>query len=276
MPGPFPGMDPYLEQSALWRGVHQGLIFAVNQRLNAALPPGFSANMEERVYIAGPDFGTYPDVTVRRETPPAGGATVAAMLDREAAGVASGVTAPRRVTVFPEQAREPFIEVLHHASQTVVAVVEVLSPGNKAGGPGREEYLRKQHALMGDAAHLIEIDLLRAGQHTVAVPRAALTPDDPRDYVVCLHRGGQPTGGVTGHHFEFWPLSVRDRLPTFPVPLAEGFADVPVDLQAAFGQMYDAGPYRRRIRYADPPDPPLSPEDAAWADALLREKGLRP
>jgi hypothetical protein len=39
MPGPFPGMDPYLEAPILWPGAHDALIFGVRRALNAVLPP---------------------------------------------------------------------------------------------------------------------------------------------------------------------------------------------------------------------------------------------
>ena len=67
MPGPFPGMDPYLESPALWRGVPQGLITFLNQTLNDRLPNGFSADRGERVYLAGPELNVLPDVLVREE-----------------------------------------------------------------------------------------------------------------------------------------------------------------------------------------------------------------
>lgn len=217
MPGPFPGMDPYLESRALWRGVYQGLIFALNQQLNTVLPPGFSASMDER---------------------------------------ASG---------------EPFIEVLHHNTG---AVVEILSPANKTPGAGREEYIRKQQSLERSATHLVEIDLLRTGEYILAVPEDTLRRRGERwDYLVCLHRGGQ--SHQEGQNYEYWPILVRESLPIIDVPLTEGATPVSLDLQAAFDQMYDAGPYRRRVRYDLDPETPLHGEDADWADALLRGFGLR-
>ena len=45
MPSPFPGMDPYLEDPAHWRGVHAALIVACYETLNALLPDGFIARI---------------------------------------------------------------------------------------------------------------------------------------------------------------------------------------------------------------------------------------
>ena len=38
---------------------------------------------------------------------------------------------------------------------------------------------------------------------------------------------------------------------------------------------YDRAGFDLRLDYTRPPDPELAPEDAAWADELLRRAGLR-
>lgn len=48
-----------------------------------------------------------------------------------------------------------------------------------------------------------------------------------------------------------------------------------MDLQQVFQRSDDAARYDREIRYdRDEPEPSLRPEQAAWAKALLREKGF--
>src|SRR5689334_6957189 len=64
MPGPFPGMDPYLESPFLWHGFHGLLIAEITQALNAGLPEGLAANPEERVIITPPEHTIIPDVHV--------------------------------------------------------------------------------------------------------------------------------------------------------------------------------------------------------------------
>jgi hypothetical protein len=69
---------------------------------------------------------------------------------------------------------------------------------------------------------------------------------------------------------------MQERLPVIPVPLLEPDPDVPLDL-AAVASVYERGAYARKIDYRQlPPAPPLSAEEAAWTEALLRETGLRP
>jgi hypothetical protein len=38
-------------------------------------------------------------------------------------------------------------------------------------------------------------------------------------------------------------------------------------------RVYERGGYEDRIDYREPPPPPLSEDEAAWVDTLLREQG---
>jgi hypothetical protein len=89
------------------------------------------------------------------------------------------------------------------------------------------------------------------------------------DYVVSLHRGGQT------ERIKAWSSTVRTRLPRVHVPLDSGDPDVILDLQAVFNRYYDAGDYLHELDYTQDPIPPLRAKDAIWADALLRDCGLR-
>jgi Protein of unknown function (DUF4058) len=64
MPGPFPGMDPYLEPPALFPGVHQAFITYAQATLNTLLPARYVADIGERLYIVQPERGIYPDVVI--------------------------------------------------------------------------------------------------------------------------------------------------------------------------------------------------------------------
>jgi hypothetical protein len=169
------------------------------------------------------------------------------------------------------EVREVFVEIFTVPDENrVIAVIEVLSPANKAAGSeGRRLYLAKQQQVLESQTHLVEIDFLRQGEHTVAVPLDWLLEQGYWDYLVSLHRGGQ------GGRFEAWPVPLRQRLPRVHIPLADDDPDVVVDLQAVFDRCYDEGPYARRVDYRREPSVPLTRADAEWADQLLRERGLR-
>jgi hypothetical protein len=261
MPGPFPGMDPFLENRSFWRGVHQGLITFINQQLNETLPSGFAANMDERCYLVHWRGDLYPDVAVVARAPEPGPVAAA----RSARG-----RAPHVLELPAEEVREPFVEIVTATPEReLVAVIEVLSPTNKAAETeGYEEYRRKQRHLLGSAVHLLEIDLLRSGAHTVAAPEWWTRTLPPFDYSVCLSRAG------SGRR-EVWDVRLADPLPVVDVPLFDDTPPAALDLQSAFDRMYDAGPYRRLVDYRADPDPPLAPDAADWADALLKSRGLR-
>src|SRR5439155_12444334 len=79
------------------------------------------------------------------------------------------------------------IEDRYH-DRRVVTVVELLSPANKTPGPGRTAYLTKQWQVLESECHLLEIDLLRGGRHTLAVPEAHARALGAHDYLICLSR----------------------------------------------------------------------------------------
>lgn len=112
MPSPFLGMDPYLEEPLLWPGAQQGLIGGLRATLNALLPPGYVANVGERLYVVQPQRGIDPDVVIVEypPTPPpreqSPGGTAAALADP-----------PLVLIVEPEEVREVFIEILSLAGR---------------------------------------------------------------------------------------------------------------------------------------------------------------
>ncbi|HET6387572.1 MAG TPA: DUF4058 family protein [Armatimonadota bacterium] len=267
MPGPFNGMDPYLEDPATWPDVHQGLIAAVRADLNRSLPRGYVAHAGERVYIAQPERSIYPDVVVfRRPSNPPGSALPVQ------SGAAAVADPPVLVSVYPEEVRELFIEIRAvKQPDRVVTTIAILSPSNKTpGSQSRDQYLQKRAELLCSNTHLIEIDLLRAGVRPFLPPAETNKESEPWDYLVSLHRAGD------GVHFAVWGIPLLHRLPRITVPLADADPDVILDLQAAFDRCYDEGSYNKWIDYSAKPSAPLSPENARSIDHLLREKGLRP
>ena len=72
-----------------------------------------------------------------------------------------------------------------------------------------------------------------------------------------------------------YAVTVRGSLPAVDIPLLPGDEELRLDLQAIVQRVYNRAGYRYRLDYRQDPVPPLSAEDAAWADELLRSKGLR-
>ena len=66
MPSPFPGMDPYLEDTAIWPGVHDRLIIYLADALQPQLLPRYYIDVRERIYFEDVRDVIYPDATVHR------------------------------------------------------------------------------------------------------------------------------------------------------------------------------------------------------------------
>src|SRR5205823_3839754 len=87
------------------------------------------------------------------------------------AGGSAVADPPQVVTFIDDEVRQPYIQIVTASSEeNVVALIEVVSPSNKETGDSRNLYLKKQFETLGSATHLIEIDVLRTGQPTVALP----------------------------------------------------------------------------------------------------------
>jgi hypothetical protein len=157
----------------------------------------------------------------------------------------------------------------------LVTLIEIVSPTNKVPGVDRAAYLRKHHEVYASDASLIELDLLRGGErllHSIHVADCLAGLSPPADYLVLVNRAWVRSEQIS---IQLFPITLRDLLPCIPVPLREGEPEVPLDLQHVFNRAYDSGPYRRgAVEYGQPPDPPLSPADQAWAHERLRDAGL--
>jgi hypothetical protein len=263
MPAPFPGMDPYLEAAELWEDVHANLATELRAQLQPQIVPRYVAVLTPYVtyedIVIGEVSAVKPDVAVLGRPEVGAGA-----------GAPAGIMAPLiGVSTLAEPevpAKAQRIEVRTVGSESLVTVIEILSPANKRiGTESFEAYQRKRRDLLRSPAHLLEIDLLRRG---LRWPLDTELP--PAPYFAFLSRAGQrPT-------VEIWPASSRAPLPRIPVPLREPDPDVSIDLGAALARVYELGAYALRVNYRrDPPPPAPVAEDAKWADALLRAAGLR-
>lgn len=247
---PFPGMDPFLEHSVLWESVHARLIVTLANQLQPRLDPRYITSVEERVFVEGPQR-RIPDVWVQKVSD-AGPASPLAETETDPAVV---------VEVEELEIRESRIEILDlYNDMRLVAIIEVVSPTNKAAGPGRESYVDKQQETLAGNCHLIEVDLLRRGRHVLSIPEWRARQLQPYDYLVCVNRWPQRS------HFILYPRRLRERLPRIRIPLADPDPDVPLDVQAALEQVYWEGRFMRRVRYDQPCDPPLEPADQQWAN----------
>ena len=270
MPSPFPGMDPYIEDKLLWEVFHSRFIAGMMDALNSSLSPNYVAASEQRLYIEECRRSIRPDVSVvavPRHDFDGGGLAVA-----EAVDVDHDEQEVWQVEYLPLHVIERFVKIIVTRDESrVIAVIELLSPGNKAvGSTGREEYLAKQDEVLASDTHLVEIDLLREGHPTVAVSPGELLRHGRCDYLVCLTPGRSFRQEQT-----VWPIQLRKKLPRVQIPLGPGEPPVSLDLQAVFDEVYQKAALAKRIDYQVPPAVPMTHVDVDWIEDVLCAKGLR-
>ncbi|AFZ24916.1 hypothetical protein Cylst_2719 [Cylindrospermum stagnale PCC 7417] len=237
MPSPFPGMNPYLEHPELFPGLHHLLIIEIARFLSPQLRPKYRVAVEVRMYetIDENSFVTVP--------------------------------APEPVKVkvpMPVAIKEGYLEVREVGTEELVTTIEILSPTNKRQGKERRIYEKKREQVLASFTNLVEIDLLRKGDF---MPMTGKNIQSHYRILIC--RGNRHPIA------DLYAFNLPDVIPAFPLPLRSGDSEPVIDLQALLNQVYDIYDYDLVVDYSQEAVPALSEADAVWADALLREKGLR-
>ncbi len=249
----FPGMNPYLEASDIWPDFHGTYLMELRAHLNRALPPGYVARWDRYVWVDDEHEERLlgrPDVFVS-ETPKRS----------LASGNVALLDAPQTVELPVIDAKgQPVVRIIDARNRRVVTVIEMLSPANKSRGVDHDAYLAKRQEYLKSGTNLVEIDLLRAGQRPPVLGAATLC-----DYSILVSRAVDfPDAG-------YWPLTIRDVLPTIPIPLDPGVADVRIALQACLERSLEQGRYEEEIDYTQPAPPPeMNESDRAWLRERIR------
>ena len=137
MPSPFPGMDPYLEDDALWPVFHHQLVMCLYQILLPGLVDRYRARVNQRHYVTEQALFT---------------------------------------SVVREEHHEDYIEIRQRSDGRLITLVDVVSPTNKLNPAGRSAYLAKRCESKSANANLVELDLVLQGQPTLEYSRDGL-PD---------------------------------------------------------------------------------------------------
>jgi hypothetical protein len=250
-------MNPFLETEDAWQTFHNNAIAVIAEHVNRELPPNYFAKTETALFIHEPPASDRlaaraDEAVTSTESAPqwVAGPTSAGLVEAPLQVEVPGVSTEKR----------NYLEIYDKRDRQPITVVELLSPSNKKGGSDYDQYLTKRLLLHEYGVHLLEIDLLRMRG------RMPMEPTPNADYLVLLHRRGSSTASV-------WPIKLRQRLPTVPVPLKEEDESIRLDLQQVLHDAYDHYGYTRWL-YLDGMTsikPPLSETDQTWARALMPE-----
>ncbi|NES69278.1 MAG: DUF4058 family protein [Okeania sp. SIO2D1] len=263
MPSPFPGMNPYLENPNLWSEVHHRLITASAIALGSQVRPKYRAAIEKRVYLCDTSNGKkanlvgIPDVSIT--------GCESEQSHRESQVALSSAEQAVRVTIpIPQEAREGYIEIIDVENQSVVTVIEILSPTNKLAGVGRDKYEKKRREILSSPINLVEIDLLRSGKAMSVVEQLPQS-----DYRLLVAPGNQRP------HADLYSFSLQQEIPILFIPLRYGDLQPKLDLQSLLHEVYDQAALDLTINYAAEPVPQLHGEKRLWLDDLLKQQRLR-
>lgn len=261
MPSPFPGMNPYLEDSAYWSSVHHWLITEIARLLNQQLAPKYVVAVEVRIYETSGEKSTVigiPDHIIAKS------AETSIKSPESNLAVAIPSTQPLTIELsLTETIKQGYLEVRRVGTGEVITAIEILSPINKNAGEGRIKYEKKRQHILSSDTNFVEIDLLRQGNSMVNLNQSV-----GGDYRILVSPSNQRPQAY------LYTFNIQDVIPAFALPLRPEDAEIILDLQSILHQIYDQGRYDLMIDYRQKIIPALSKPDAIWAESILKEQGL--
>lgn len=225
-------------ESGLFHHFHQDWTTEIARTLNRGLlPAGYSAFIEQRT--GGPEPDVIAVETGRKGKPKADPRGGTALLDPPRTRVVQEITSD--AAFYARKANR--ISVRHHLGD-VVAVIEVVSPGNKDGRTPFQSFVGKAVAFLRAGVHLVLIDLFPPtprdpqGVHKAVLEEFGDLPYAPppgKPLTFVAYRAAPP---LTAY---IEPLAVGDPLPDLPLFLSAD-AHVPLPLEATYRETWAVCP----------------------------------
>lgn len=223
---------------------HQAWVIRLKDFLNAGrLPAGHYAMTDQKVEGWEPDVVSLHTNPVRSDpTRPSG----VAVLERPP----KVRTVSRPESEAGAYARRANRIVVKHAEGDVVAVIEIVSPGNKDREHSVNQFVAKVRDFLRKGVHVLFVDPFPPGDHDLHGLHSAVwsvwtdIPDNPP--------ADKPLSAVSydaGNPFLAYvePLAVGDALPEMPLFLQPGMY-VPCPLEESYQATWDALPVELRER----------------------------
>jgi hypothetical protein len=223
--------------AGLFHDFHQSWTVGLRNALNAGiLPPDYFALVEQRLQGPVPDVLTLKLATGRDE--PSSGLT----------GLVVATQPPRtrlvrrsESGVYADKANRVTVR---HRHGDVVAVVEIVSPGNKASRAEMRSFVEKSAEFIRRGIHLLVVDLFPPGPRDPQGVHKAIwdeieeqdfeLPPDKRLTLVSYSAGAEKVAYVE-------PLAVGDALPDMPLFLQPDVY-VPAPLEQTYATIWAVFP----------------------------------
>lgn len=242
MQNPFPGMNPYLEQSELWHQVRSWLTIAIADKITSQIAPEYRVSLKERIYTTT-ELTDLIEIYEKRR------------MQESQTATATLIEPVKIMLPIPEKVIERYLEVRSTQTKELITIIEILSPKNKRSKEGRAAYESKRQKILGSLTHLVEIDLLRQGE---SMPILGATN---QHYQILVSRSyARPSA-------DLYAFNLKEPIPTIPVPLRHGETEPLLDLQKILNDVYDRARFDLAIDYSTPIKF-LEAEDAAWAKEI--------
>ncbi len=239
-----------------WTRVDAGLFHAFHHEWITSLSAALNAGVLPSDYYALPEQtiqGPIPDV-LTLQLPPEGSES-----SRGAAGLAVADAPPRvRLTRRAEEqvyARRADQIAVRHRHGEIVAVIEIVSPGNKASTYALNTFVQKSAGYIGAEVHLLVIDLFPPSKRDPqGIHKAIWDCFIEEDYelpaekpltLVSYEAQPEPVAYVES-------VAVGDVLPDMPIFLKPGYY-VPAPLEKSYQRTWDEFFPARLKRLLEPP-----------------------
>lgn len=232
-------------KAGIFHDFHHALVEQVKRDLNAGILPGGYYAMAEP--IAG---GLGPDVLALHRPQVGAGAPPRVDLPASGNGGRGTLLARPKARIVAETDEETYrrkqslVAIRHVSEHRVVAVVEVVSPGNKSTRLAIEQFTRKTGEFLDQGVHLLVIDLIPPGRFDPNGIHGAIW-----EYIAGQEYSppvGKPLTAVayesdliTRAYIE--PVAVGDRLPDMPLFLEPGGC-VSVPLERSYQTTWETLP----------------------------------
>ncbi|MBY0457091.1 MAG: DUF4058 family protein [Gemmataceae bacterium] len=211
---------------------HTGFLVAVRRVLNdGVLPAGYYARAEQSLRTMGPDVLTLQ--SREPNAPPASGTGTLLAVPSAPPQVAITASSAPRVPGF----RQKRLAIRHASDDRLIAIVELVSPGNKSAKGSLGEFVRKIVRAVEAGIHALVIDPFPPGRrdpngvHGAIWPRLggdSYTQSADRPLACVAYEAGD--AGGSPHRCYVQPLAAGDPLPDMPLFLEPGeYVNVPLE-----------------------------------------------
>lgn len=223
--------------AGIFHGFHHDWITEISRALNhGLLPADYYALPEQIAGEFGPDVLTLTTAKPQNSTPPAGGLALAEAPPK--------VELRMRSEARQYAARAKAVVIRHVSQHHIVAMIEIVSPGNKDSQAAMSAFVRKAREALATGIHLLIVDLFPpTPRDPEGIPRAVWGDDFGADYALPSDRPLTCVGFLAGTAAEAFVqfVSVGGTLPDMPLFLTPAVY-VPVPLQSTYDLALDAMP----------------------------------